>query len=158
MFHIGASFVSLAPIFYKSQSALILLLLLSKSQPLALGCDLVCRLTDGFDRPASFSSTHDRWTLHEHLLFQRRLCRQGVAVMSKQKLRVKVLMCLDPRFFIFCTLVRPFIKPLRISNMMSCSQDTLSDFPISCNLAGNRVLAHGTMHLVHCFKKHDSIK
>ena len=59
MFHIGASFVSLAPIFYKSQSALILLLLLSKSQPLALGCDLVCRLTDGFDRPASFSSTHD---------------------------------------------------------------------------------------------------
>jgi len=37
MFHIGASFVSLAPIFYKSQSALILLLLLSKSQPLALG-------------------------------------------------------------------------------------------------------------------------
>lgn len=60
MFHIGASFVSLAPIFYKSQSALILLLLLSKSQPLALGCDLVCRLTDGFDRPASFSSTHDK--------------------------------------------------------------------------------------------------
>ena len=103
-----------------------------------------------------FGST--RWTLHEHLLFQRRLRRKGVAVMSKQKLRVKVLMCLDPRFFIFCTLVRPFIKPLRISNMMSCSQDTLSDFPISCNLAGNRVLAHGTMHLVHCFKKHDSIK
>ena len=109
-------------------------------------------------RAVSFSATKDRWTLHEHLLFQRRLCRQGVAVMSKQKLRVKVLMCLDPRFFIFCTLVRPFIKPLRISNMMSCSQDTLSDFPISCNLAGNRVLAHGTMHLVHCFKKHDSIK
>ena len=26
-----------------------------------------------------------RWTLHEHLLFQRRLCRQGVAEMSKQK-------------------------------------------------------------------------
>lgn len=98
------------------------------------------------------SPSSTRWTLHEHLLFQRRLCRQGVAVMSKQKLRVKVLMCLDPRFFIFCTLVRPFIKPLRISNMMSCSQDTLSDFPISCNLAGNRVLAHGTMHLVHCFK------
>ena len=65
MFHIGASFVSLAPIFYKSQSALILLLLLSKSQPLALGCDLVCRLTDGFDRPASFSSTHDKKERHD---------------------------------------------------------------------------------------------
>ena len=30
-----------------------------------------------------FRST--RWTLHEHLLFQRRLCRKSVAVMSKQK-------------------------------------------------------------------------
>lgn len=39
-----------------------------------------------------------RWTLHEHLLFQRRLCRKGVAVMSKQKSRVKALVCLDPRF------------------------------------------------------------
>ena len=28
-----------------------------------------------------------RWTLHEHLLFQRRLCRQGVDVMAKQKTR-----------------------------------------------------------------------
>ena len=113
---------------------------------------------EAFSDGGSTPPASTRWTLHEHLLFQRRLCRQGVAVMSKQKLRVKVLMCLDPRFFIFCTLVRPFIKPLRISNMMSCSQDTLSDFPISCNLAGNRVLAHDTMHLVHCFKKHDSIK
>lgn len=26
-----------------------------------------------------------RWTLHEHLLFQRRLCRKSVVVMSKQK-------------------------------------------------------------------------
>lgn len=26
-----------------------------------------------------------RWTLHEHLLFQRRLCRQGVDVMARQK-------------------------------------------------------------------------
>ena len=41
MFHVGASFVSLAPTFFKSQSALTPLLLLSKSQPLALGCDLV---------------------------------------------------------------------------------------------------------------------
>lgn len=39
-FHVGASDISLAPIFYKSQSTLILLLLLSKSQPLMLGCDL----------------------------------------------------------------------------------------------------------------------
>ena len=35
-----------------------------------------------------FGST--RWTLHEHLLFQRRLRRKGVAVMSKQNQRVKV--------------------------------------------------------------------
>ena len=40
-----------------------------------------------------------RWTLHEHLLFQRRLCRKGVAVMSTQNPRVKVLMCLGPRVF-----------------------------------------------------------
>ena len=46
-----------------------------------------------------------RWTLHEHLLFQRRLRRQGVAVMSKQKSRVKVLVCLDPRFFIYLCLI-----------------------------------------------------
>lgn len=26
-----------------------------------------------------------RWTLHEHLFFQRRLCREGVAVMSNVK-------------------------------------------------------------------------
>ena len=39
--HFGASDISLAPIFYKSQNALILLLLLSKLQPLTLDCDLV---------------------------------------------------------------------------------------------------------------------
>ena len=27
-----------------------------------------------------------KWTLHEHLFFQRRICHQGVAVMSKQKI------------------------------------------------------------------------
>ena len=43
-----------------------------------------------------------RWTLHEHLLFQRRLCRKGVAVMSKQNPRVKAL-CLDPRVFCMYT-------------------------------------------------------
>ena len=52
----------------------------------------------------SFFSTQRRWTLHEHLLFQRRLRRQGVAVMSKQKSRVKVL-CLGPRFFICLFLI-----------------------------------------------------
>ena len=41
MFHVGASVISLAPTYFISQSALILLLLLSKSQPLTLGCDLV---------------------------------------------------------------------------------------------------------------------
>ena len=45
-----------------------------------------------------FRST--RWTLHEHLLFQRRLCRKSVAVMSKQNQRAKVLMCLGPLFYI----------------------------------------------------------
>ena len=39
--HVGASFISLAPTFFKSQSALMPLLLLSKSQPLGLGCDLI---------------------------------------------------------------------------------------------------------------------
>nr|DAZ26400.1 MAG TPA: hypothetical protein [Caudoviricetes sp.] len=53
------------------------------------------------DETAGISSTpiaSTRWTLHEHLLFQRRLRRKGVAVMSKQKSRVKALVCLDPRF------------------------------------------------------------
>ena len=39
--HVGASFVSLAPIFYKNQSALAPLLLLSKPDPLPLGSGLV---------------------------------------------------------------------------------------------------------------------
>ena len=39
--HVGASFVSLAPTYFISQSALTPLLLLSKSQPLMLDCDLV---------------------------------------------------------------------------------------------------------------------
>ena len=45
-----------------------------------------------------FGST--RWTLDEHLLFQRRFCRKGVAVMSEQNPRVKALY-LDPRVFIY---------------------------------------------------------
>ena len=40
-----------------------------------------------------------RWTLHEHLLFQRRLCRKGVAVMSKQNQRAKVRCALALWFF-----------------------------------------------------------
>ena len=39
--HVGASFVSLAPTFFKSQSALTSLLLLSKPDPLPLGSGLV---------------------------------------------------------------------------------------------------------------------
>ena len=51
-----------------------------------------------------------RWTLHEHLLFQRRLCRQGVAVMSKQKSRVKVLMLPWPSVFYFLCTCTPLHK------------------------------------------------
>ena len=39
--HVGASFVSLAPIFFKSQSALTPLLLLFSHDPLALGSRLM---------------------------------------------------------------------------------------------------------------------
>ena len=46
--HVGASCVSLAPTFFKSQSALTPLLLLSKSQPLTLGYDLGPPLRGGF--------------------------------------------------------------------------------------------------------------
>ena len=46
--HVGASYVSLAPAFFKSQSALTPLLLLSKSQLLTLGCDLGTSLRGGF--------------------------------------------------------------------------------------------------------------
>ena len=42
-----------------------------------------------------------RWTLHEHLLFQRRLCREGVAVMSEQNPRGKVLSALPLGFLLF---------------------------------------------------------
>lgn len=50
---------------------------------------------------SSFSmlSSPTRWTLDEYLLFQRRLCRKGVVVMSKQKPRVKVLCVLTLGFF-----------------------------------------------------------
>lgn len=56
---------------------------LFKSQLLTLGYDFV--LDIDLWVPTSFLATEVRWTLHEHLLFQRRLCCQGVAVMSKQK-------------------------------------------------------------------------
>ena len=52
-----------------------------------------------FSDRGSTPLTSTRWTLHEHLLFQRRLCRKGVAVMSTQNQRVKVLMYLGLRFF-----------------------------------------------------------
>ena len=54
---------------------------------------------DVFSDGSSTLPASTRWTLHEHLLFQRRLCRKGVAVMSTQNPRVKVLMCLGPRVF-----------------------------------------------------------
>ena len=41
-----------------------------------------------------------KWTLHEHLLFQRQLCCKGVAVMSKQNQRVKVRCALTLWFFV----------------------------------------------------------
>ena len=41
MFHVGASAISLAPTYFISQSALILLLLLSKPDPFTLGSGLV---------------------------------------------------------------------------------------------------------------------
>ena len=47
----------------------------------------------------SMLSSPTRWTLDEYLLFQRRLCRKGVVVMSKQKPRVKVLCVLTLGFF-----------------------------------------------------------
>ena len=34
---------------------------------------------------ASIVLSGSRWTLDEHLLFQRRLCRDGVALMSKKE-------------------------------------------------------------------------
>ena len=58
-----------------------------------------------FSDRGSIPLASTRWTLHEHLLFQRRLCRKGVAVMSTQNQRVKVLMCLGPRFFIYLCLI-----------------------------------------------------
>ena len=49
-----------------------------------------------------FGST--RWTLHEHLFFQRRLCRQGVDVMARQNRRAKTRCVLALR--LFCILIR----------------------------------------------------
>ena len=42
---------------------------------------------DGLSDRSSILLTSTRWTLHEHLLFQRRLCRKGAAVMSKRNAR-----------------------------------------------------------------------
>ena len=54
---------------------------------------------EGFSDGSSTLPASTRWTLHEHLLFQRRLCRKGVAVMSKQNQRVKVRCALALWFF-----------------------------------------------------------
>src|SRR5699024_2855672 len=56
----------------------------SGDKPVTIDDELLDKTEEGdgfvFGSPCS-----TRWTLHEHLLFQRRLCRKGVAVMSKQK-------------------------------------------------------------------------
>ena len=49
-YHVGASFVSLAPTYFISQSALTPLLLLSNCAPLLLGSQLVCRPAGGMFR------------------------------------------------------------------------------------------------------------
>lgn len=46
---------------------------------------------DGFSDRSSTLLGSTRWTLDEHLLFQGRLCRIGVALMSKRTAEVKVL-------------------------------------------------------------------
>lgn len=57
---------------------------------------------EGFSDGSSTLPASTRWTLHEHLLFQRRLCRQGVAVMSKQKARrARYLVPIPPGFYVF---------------------------------------------------------
>lgn len=71
-----------------------------------------------------------RWTLHEHLLFQRRLCRKGVAVMSKQKPRTKVL----------CTLVLDFLYAFALfgKNHAEMSIQKLYDRIGGIGYVGNR--------------------
>ena len=46
-YHVGASFVSLAPTYFISQSTLTPLLLLSNCDPLSLSSQLVCRPAGG---------------------------------------------------------------------------------------------------------------
>ncbi len=50
---------------------------------------------------ASIVLSGSRWTLDEHLLFQRRLCRDGVVLMSTTEMRIKVLYP-DPHFSLSC--------------------------------------------------------
>ena len=57
---------------------------------------------DAFSDGGSTPPASTKWTLHEHLFFQRRLCRKGVAVMSKQKTRVKVRCALTLVFLCTC--------------------------------------------------------
>ena len=82
MFHVGASFISLAPTFFKSQSAFILLLLLSKSnplgwasvwfwhnlQPLHLFCSYHSKKCDLFRRVAFSFGFRSRWSLHPSVI------------------------------------------------------------------------------------------
>ena len=66
---------------------------------------IVNPLTPKGDSFVSQLGSFARWTLHEHLLFQRRLCRKGVAVMSKQNQRVKVRCALA---LWFCCMLMPY--------------------------------------------------
>ena len=49
-------------------------------------------------------------------------------------------------------------NPFRISMMMSCSQVTLSHFPVSWDLAGNGEKSHNSVKMVHDSKKRDFMK
>lgn len=50
-------------------------------------------------------------------VFQRRLCRKGVTVISKQKTRVKVHVCLGSRFFF---LYVPFMSGIDFVGFVVC--------------------------------------
>ena len=55
----------------------------SRSLPTCFGCESSIPTSETLK--ISFSCGLDKWTLDEHLLFQRRFCREGVALMSKDK-------------------------------------------------------------------------
>ena len=66
---------------------------------------LVESLADGFSDRSSTLLGSTRWTLHEHLLFQRRLCCHGVAVMSITEKQGSRLGALTLAFLLFVFLL-----------------------------------------------------